>query len=212
MIRNCHRGTPTGKSDTSITVENVREFMPRTLNALERKNRRYATYRRTMLQGQRGLSLDKMERLGFVVVRRPFMVAEPHHNCMVEIRGKMLDELWKAHIVAKSTFAEKYLTPSDETPMLRLFRLHWQEMRVREDWTAERVRRLCKLWGLTPHELAELIQWSPGGMNSFLGNSKAVGAKILPGPVALWFYFLENTKMGVSVFPSLPETEAQIDL
>lgn len=206
IIRNCHRG------DEGIVVENMREFIPGRVKGRDRF-RRKAIYRFAQSQKPKiatdGMSLARLKRIGIVPYKSPFMLADPYHNSLLEMPARLFDELWKTHVVAKPSLTEKYYAAPDETPMLRLFRLHWRERQVRENWTAERIKRLCLLWQLTPHELAELIQWSPGGMNTVLANTATIAGNILPGPVALWFYFLENTKLGIDVFPSLPQTEAQ---
>lgn len=179
LIRNCYAAT--GRR----VVENMREWLGRHGPRYTRRN---------------GVVMERLQALGFTVVRGPFMVAEPRPNCMAEISPKDFEDLWERHRDESVTAAAAAAVRTGETPTLRLIRAHWRVRKVKEGWTRERVLRLAALWKLTPYELAELIQWSHGHMQAVLNGS----AMLVPGPVAIWFTFLENFKCGVNTFPDLP--------
>jgi hypothetical protein len=185
LIRNCYR------SDRySVVVENIREYVPA------------ASPHYT---GKMGVSLKKLLRTGlFEVVKPPFKLTEPMQNCMLEMNAADFEREFKENRDTSLSAIDALRFQPDLTPMLRLLKVHWKEQHVHDGWTADRVRRVCVLWNLTPFELAELIQWAPGHMDHFL-KAADKGTWRLPGPVAVWFYFLENFRFGISVFPSLPE-------
>lgn len=187
IVRNCWES-----SSGHVTVENMREF--------QRGGARATMFRgiglKRLLEGLPG-------DFRFHVVNGPFMVAKPFHNCLVEMNPAEWAKVWATHhdesVNSLEARAEEKAEDFEATPTLRLFKAHWRERKVNEGWDARRILRLCKLYGLTPLELAELIQWAPGHMLRFMNGATGVR---LPGPVAVWFYFLENVRCGVSVFPT----------
>lgn len=187
IVRNCYFQNQSGE----IVVENTRDLLP---------------IRAARMRGT-GVGMSRLAKAGFSVLRKPFMLVEPMHNCMAEMPVARFLELWKKHRDTTIGSAEARAFDPEQTPMLRLLKAHWRQHRVAEGWTRERVAKLCSMWGLTPFELCELIQWAPGHMDNFLKS-----AFPLPGPVAVWFYFLENFRFGVPVFPQMPPSrESQTD-
>jgi hypothetical protein len=185
LVRNCYAKA----SGTVVMVENIREYVPK------------------MTARNRSRSLPSLLATGmFSVLQPPFLVAEPVTNCMLEMAPEQFEAIFAENRVPGPTAAEARLFQPETTPLLRLFKFHWSKHRVRNHWDKDRVLRLCQLWGLTPFELAELIQWPPGHMNTFL-RAQDDSPWRLPGPVAVWFYFLENFRFGVSIFPTLPEQQ-----
>lgn len=191
IVRNCYRATY-----APIMVENMREYIPK-------NSTRYTA--------RRGVPLEKLKALGFEVCAGPFIVDEPMHNCMAEMPHKEFAALWATHRVdvlgSIEARAFDQTAKFPETPTLAMIRLHWESRRVHEDWDADRIKRLCALWKLTPFELAELIQWAPGHMDRVLNSDALKKGFKMPGPVVVWFYFLENIRLGLSVFPDFTTQE-----
>jgi hypothetical protein len=179
----------------------VRNCYVRAENDVIVENGRHLLTRRT--KGD-GVVLERLIAGGYCVHRGPFMLEEPMPNCLVDISVKKFDELWETHRTDAPVGSP---TPAiNDTPMRRLLELHWREHGVNNLWQFERFMRLCRAWGMTPIEMAELIQWDLASMKHFLrGAASTPAGWRLPGPVAVWFYFLENFRLGISVFPSLPE-------
>lgn len=184
MVRNCFVNRGTGASSTVTLVENMRDRLPDDIRAKHPKSY---------------VKLPLLEQLGFKVEKAPFKLIEPMHNCILDLT---FDEFTEALALASLKPTAGPATETDnETPMLRLLNLHWREARL-ETWTPLRVRKLAAMWGLTTEELAGLIQWNQGRMNHFLTPGIMAGYR-LPGPVAVWFQFLESFRFGETAFPSL---------
>lgn len=180
LVRNCYY-----RPTDPIIVENMREFLPK----------------RAVYRVKRGVSLNRLLGLGFTVIEPPFMVREAIPNCIVEVSAEEFAALRETNVDRTPGGMEAQAFRPDETPMLRLIRLHWKHRRLQDNWTPERVLKICELMGsLTPAELAAMIQWAPGSMDAFMKG----GGTYLPGPVAVWFYFFENFHTGRSTFPGLP--------
>ena len=176
VIRNCY-----GHSNGPVMVENIREYLL--------GKRRWG--------GTHNVPLDQLGALE--VYRGPFKVAEPVPNFMLELTVDRFERAWDALQYNPAEPPTNLYSIRPTSPTMALIDMHWRRHKVRENWTPERVRRLCALWKLTPHELAEFVQWTTAGMEAFLTSS----GRELPGPVCVWFYFLENVRMGVNVFPDL---------
>ena len=184
-VRNCYEHTRYG-----IYVENMRE---------------YAKHKSACA---RAVRLRRLTRSHFAIYKPPFLVSEPVVNCLVEMPKKDFDKLWKTHLfVHPPSFQTARAARPESTPMLRLLEAHWKAARLQEKWTPDRIVRLCRLWELTPHELAEMIQWPCSKMDYHLNNPDIAKFCNLPGPVAVWFEFLENFRFGLSTFPSMPEAQ-----
>ncbi len=185
IVRNCYY-----RGDDPCVVENIREYLQGALYS-----------------GRQGVSLRRLLASGkFEVVEPPFVLAEPMPDCLVELRPEEFQHWFTTHRFNPPNSMEAFQFKPDDTPLRRLIELHWRKHAVQEHWTPARIRRLCAAWELTPYELAELIQWAPGHMDYFL--KETTGFMRLPGPVAVWFYFLENFRLGLSVFPTLPQKAA----
>lgn len=177
-------------------VENIREYVPK-------QNAGYT--------GQQGKSLKFLLALPqFKLMQAPFRVKESMPNCMVEMNRNDWHRVWASNRdkPAPGSVEAHFFMP-EETPTLRLLKLHWAGQRLHDRWTSDRVARLCALWGLTPHELAELIQWSHGHMDHLMKTGEGIGSRFIPGPVAVWFTFLENFKLGIPTFPQFTSEEAK---
>jgi len=186
LVRNCYTRTATGE----IMVENTRDLMPK---------------RAKRTKGA-AVAMSRLARHGFTIEKPPFMLTEPMHNCMAELREDEFARVWKINRDTAPTAMEaQHLRSANDTPMRRLLAQHWKAHRVHEGWSATRVRKLCAMWDMTPFELAEMIQWAPGNMEHYLTIADQTDVMKLPGPVAVWFYFLENFRFGVSVFPTISD-------
>jgi hypothetical protein len=187
LVRNCYRSR--NAVEGAIVVENARDLFP-------------SSYLRRCGGASLGRVLKRRRmRAGCTALHRgPWICVEPMHNCMLEYTVEEFEEIWKTnqHEAPMDSIAAWQFQP-DATPTMRLIKLHWKQRRVHEGWTADRIRRVCALWKLTPFELGELIQWAPGRMDSFINGCDVN----LPGPVAVWFFFLENFPLGIPVFPDL---------
>jgi hypothetical protein len=181
-VRNAYRA-----KRHDIVVENMREFL---------RDKRGATMRGT---GLTGVDLERLKRLNFKVYRGPFLVRIPWPNCISELKPAAFEEIW-AKQTSSSPMESHTLRAAQETALLRYIRGHYEERRITEDWTPNRVRRICHIYQLTPEELAAFVCWTPGTMNLWM-NGAGMG---LPGPVALLLYLLENFHLGTTVFPDLP--------
>jgi hypothetical protein len=187
-VRNCYHS-----NRDPIVVENMREYLPR---------KRAAKYTHFS-----SVSMRRLEAIGFSVFRGPFLAEQPVPNFIFEATPKEFEEIWAAkQIVPPVNGAEAHEFKPGETPTMRLIELHWKERKLSDGWTVDRVRRICALLHLTPHELAALIQWPHGAMESFLNG----GGWRLPGPVVVWLYFLENLRTGIDVFPQFPASQGKI--
>ena len=187
-VRNCY---VRGESD--IVVENSRELLHSTAHF------------------HQGVKLEKLTKDGTVeVYRGPFMVIDPMPNCIVEMKPRKFDALWETHRFTRASESSPRISAASDSPLRRLFELHWKAHGLGKPWQGVRVNRICRMWGLTPFELAEMIQWPCGRMEHFLKMAEtSKDGWPLPGPVALWFYFLENFKLGISVFPTVPERKKE---
>lgn len=181
VIRNCY------KAGRGAVVENMREYLPHSSKI-----------------GRTGVLLARLLDLGMEVVKPPFMLSEPRHNCIEEMTPAEFAWVWETNQDTSPDCVEAAKDHKEhKTPTLQLIQQHWNDQALYENWTPDRIRRLCALWGLTTFELAELIQWAPGAMDSFLNG---MGLR-LPGPVAVWFHFLENMRFGLPAFPDLPRQQ-----
>lgn len=191
VVRNCY-----ARSDGAMMVENMRHEL------------RAPTGRGS------AVALARLEREGWRLYREPWYTVEPRPNFMLELGRDRFEQEWAARqyreeVLPTGIEAHQTAAPASEweTPTFRLFALHWKQARLQERWAnPPRVRKLCALLGLTAPELAELIQWPPGAMERLLKSTVKPGEAPLrlPGPVAVWFHFLEATRLGL---PALPGAE-----
>lgn len=176
LVRNCYTG-----EREPIVVENMSAHVKRAARGS-------------------GVAMTRLAREGFKIVRGPFMVAHPCPGLQLSLDPLDFEAHWQNNRLGAPNYFKLYYFRPSETPTLITIRSHWRARRVREDWTPERIKRVCRLWSVTPHELAELIQWRPGWMEMHVNGKNS---HPLPGPVAVWLYFLENVRLGVPIFPDL---------
>lgn len=189
FIRNCYAG-PSRNGVRKMVVENMREWRDR----------------RNLAKGL-GAPWPMLQKRGFTIRKGPFLVKEFTPNFVLECSEEEFRLAWATrqyadHALPTGTDAH-HPEVIERTPTFRLIEMHWKQARLDEVWRPSRVLRLCRLLGLTPAELAEFIQFPQAAMERVVKSADGDEGIRLPGPVAVWFHFLENSRLGIEALPDL---------
>lgn len=211
-VRNVYRQS--GLKTGGLRVENMREF-----DGLWNRLRVHETGKTnvyvsmTEMRKSSYTPWEVLQARGWEMVCEPFLLEEPMHNCTVEMPEAAFKSFYETHRSEERDSVAAYkANDADETPTSRLIAMHYDDLKVKEGWSPERVKRLAAMWSMTIRELCRCILCPPGRVEDYVAGQSIE----LPGPVMLWFFHMERLAEqqflgrthAVPLFPQLNERKA----